>query len=136
TALDGLAADGGVTLAYTNVNGEVRTLSLSKAQVEALATQSQTIDTQYGELVLNGYAQAADGTITVDYEYTLTKAPAVDATDVTDNIAITVTDRNGDTDNKTLGIKVVDDAPTAADDANAIAEDVASVTGNVIGGSN
>ncbi|MDT0513189.1 MULTISPECIES: VCBS domain-containing protein, partial [unclassified Halomonas] len=136
TALDGLAADGGVTLAYINVNGEARTLSLSKAQVEALATQSQTIDTQYGELVLNGYQQAVDGTITIDYNYTLERAPQVAGADTRDNIAITVTDRNGDSNSQSgnVTIKVVDDAPSAVDDANSITEDAVpnSVSGNVV----
>ncbi|MBK1872024.1 VCBS domain-containing protein [Marinobacter sp. 1-3A] len=131
-ALDGLAAGNGVSLAYTNVNGQARTLELSKAQVEALGTQSQTIDTQYGEIVLNGYSQAADGTITINYSYTLERAPQVTGNDTNDNIVITATDRDGDTDSQTLGIKVVDDAPTAVADVNDITEDAISVTGNVV----
>lgn len=131
-ALDGLAAGNGVSLAYTNVNGQARTLELSKAQVEALGTQSQTIDTQYGEMVLNGSSQAADGTITINYSYTLERAPQVTGDDTSDNIEITATDRDGDTDSQTLGIKVVDDAPTAVADVNDITEDAISVTGNVV----
>ncbi|TDB02389.1 DUF5801 repeats-in-toxin domain-containing protein, partial [Halomonas marinisediminis] len=38
---------------------------------------------------------------------------------------------DGETATQNLGIKIVDDAPTAANDANSITEDVASVAGNV-----
>ncbi|MDT0502760.1 MULTISPECIES: VCBS domain-containing protein, partial [unclassified Halomonas] len=118
-ALDGLAATDAVTIAYTDANGDAANLVLSKADIENLGTTNQTITTQYGELVLNGYAQAADGTITVDYEYTLTNAPAVDATDVTDSFGITAKDDGVETETATqnLDIKIVDDAPTAVDDA-------------------
>ncbi|WP_165927556.1 hypothetical protein, partial [Halomonas marinisediminis] len=113
-ALDGLAATDAVTIAYTDANGDPASLVLSKADIENLGTTNQTVTTQYGDLVLNGYAQAADGTITVDYEYTLTNAPAVDATDVSDTFGITAEDDDGETATQNLGIKIVDDAPTAA----------------------
>ncbi|WP_275289522.1 hypothetical protein, partial [Halomonas elongata] len=70
-ALDGLQDTGAVTLDYTDENGDPATLELSKAEVEALGSDSQTLSTQYGELTLNGYSQADDGTITLDYSYEL-----------------------------------------------------------------
>src|SRR5690606_40076285 len=96
SALDGLAISGAITLTYTNSNGDPRTLSLSKAQVEALETTSQIVDTQYGQLELNGYTLNADGTISIDYQYTLQGAPEVSGDDTFDHIGITVTDRDGD----------------------------------------
>ncbi|MDL4864840.1 VCBS domain-containing protein, partial [Halomonas elongata] len=113
TALDGLQETGAVTLDYTDENGDPATLSLSKAQVEALGDTSQSLTTQYGELTLNGYSQAADGTITLDYDYLLTNAPGVNVDDLLDSVAVTATDEDGSTDNGDLNIKIVDDVPTA-----------------------
>jgi T1SS-143 domain-containing protein len=131
TVHDGLAESGALVLGYTDTNGDPQTLTLSKAEVEALGTTSQTINTQYGDLVLKGYTQNADGTLTLDYEYTLTDAPDVDGTDTLDHISITATDADGDSDTQGLSIKIVDDAPVAEDDRNEITEDTVSVSGNV-----
>ncbi len=133
TALDGLRDTGAVTLAYTDENGDPATLELSKAQVEALGDTPQSLTTQYGELTLNGYSQAADGTITLDYDYLLTNAPEEDVDSLMDSIKVTATDKDGSTDNGDLNIKIVDDAPTAEDDTNAVTEG-ADTSGNVIGG--
>ncbi|HUH57978.1 MAG TPA: VCBS domain-containing protein, partial [Pseudomonadales bacterium] len=126
-ALDGLATDSAISIAY---NGG--TLELSKAQIEALSSTAQTISTPYGTFVFNGYSKAADGTITVSYEYTLERAPQVPGDDTRDDIVLTITDRDGGTENATLSIKIIDDAPTAKDDANSIVEEQISVAGNVI----
>ena len=134
TAPDGLADSEAIGLDYTDASGHSRTLNLSKAAVEALGSASQSINTQYGTLVLNGYTRAADGTVTLDYEYTLVNAPEVTGNEVFDNIVVTVADRDGDTDAKPISIKIVDDAPAAENDQNAIVEDSVAVTGNVIGG--
>ncbi|MDY3197491.1 MAG: VCBS domain-containing protein, partial [Pseudomonadaceae bacterium] len=132
-ALDGLATSSAVELTFTNTNGNTQTLSLSKEQVEQLDSDPVTLITQYGELVLNGYDRAADGTITIEYEYTLQRAPEVDAVDVRDAIGIKVTDRDGDQDDsQSINIKIVDDAPVARDDTNQITEDAVAVDGNVI----
>ncbi|TDA95793.1 hypothetical protein, partial [Halomonas marinisediminis] len=135
TALNGLADTGAITIAYTDVNGEAQTLSLSGTEVKGLGTVTQTITTEYGELVLNGYSQAGDNTITIDYDYTLTTAPNVSDDETQDRFTLTVTDRDGDSKSSDLNIKIVDDAPTAADDANSITEDsTVAASGNVIGG--
>ncbi|WP_198361458.1 VCBS domain-containing protein [Halomonas sp. N3-2A] len=133
TALDGLQEDGAVSLTYTNEDGDEATLELSKAQVEALGSDPQTLTTQYGELTLNGYSQAADGTITLDYDYLLTNAPEEDVDSLMDSIKVTATDEDGSTDSGDLNIQIVDDAPTAEDDTNAVTEG-ADTSGNVIGG--
>ncbi|NPT32847.1 hypothetical protein DDR56_20100, partial [Halomonas venusta] len=136
TAPDGLQENGAVTLEYIDVNGESTTLELSKAQVEALGSDPQILTTQYGELTLNGYSQAADGTITLDYAYELTTAPSENVNDLTDSITVIVSDRDGQTDSGDLNIKIVDDAPIAKDDTNAVTEDsVLTTTGNVLGDS-
>ncbi|MFH7588156.1 hypothetical protein, partial [Oceanimonas smirnovii] len=94
-------------MTYTDASGAQQTLSLSKAQVDALSTTSQTVTTQYGELVLNGVSQGSDGTITIDYDYTLTNAPEVAGTDTNDSFTIAATDRDGDTNSDSLTIKIV-----------------------------
>ncbi|PRB82896.1 VCBS domain-containing protein [Pseudomonas sp. MYb185] len=133
TAPDGLGNSGAVVLTYTNINGETRTLNLGREQLEQLGNSYQVLDTQYGKLELNGYTENADGTITIDYQYTLERAPQVSGDDSRDEIGIRVTDIDGSTDEATLSIKIVDDAPAARDDSNSITEDVtAPVTGNVI----
>ncbi|WP_198350271.1 hypothetical protein, partial [Vreelandella alkaliphila] len=60
TALDGLQDNSAVTLSYTDADGNEATLELSRAEVEALGDTPQSLTTQYGELTLNGYSQAAD----------------------------------------------------------------------------
>ncbi|MBR9927106.1 MAG: hypothetical protein GYB28_19220, partial [Gammaproteobacteria bacterium] len=136
TAPDGLRDDSAVSLTYTNEDGDEATLELSKAQVEALGSDPQTLTTQYGELTLNGYSQAADGTITLDYSYELTTAPSENVNDLMDSITVTASDRDGQTDSGDLNIKIVDDAPVAEDDTNAVTEDsVLTTTGNVLGDS-
>ncbi|MDN3526242.1 VCBS domain-containing protein [Halomonas sabkhae] len=135
TALDGLQEMGAVTLGYTDENGESATLSLSKAEVEGLGDTSQSLSTQYGELTLDGYSQAADGTITLDYDYLLTNAPEEDVEDLLDSVTVTATDEDGSTDSGDLNIQIVDDAPVAEDDTNSVTEDSAptTTTGNVLG---
>ncbi|MFC0327071.1 hypothetical protein ACFFH6_15315, partial [Halomonas organivorans] len=139
TALDGLQEDGAVSLTYANEDGDEATLELSRAEVEALGDTPQSLTTQYGELTLNGYSQAADGTITLDYDYVLTNAPDADVDELLDSVTVTATDEDGSTDSGDLNIQIVDDAPTAADDTNSVTEgaDTASdveTSGNVLGG--
>src|SRR5690606_21778525 len=121
-ALDGLDATTALSIGYTDAGGVPQTRVLSRAEVEALGTTPQSIVTQYGELVLSGYSQAADGTLTLSYDYTLQQAPDVDAVDVMDSFGITALDRDGDSNSQTLNIKIVDDVPSAADDSNGLTE--------------
>src|SRR5690606_8617954 len=130
STLDGLNDTAAITIEVAG-----NSLTLSKAEVEDLLNNNQSISTEYGELVLNDYTLNADGSITIDYEYTLTSAPDNtggngDSTD--ERISITVNDRDTDSDSQDLVIRIIDDAPVARDDANEIAEDAVSVGGNVI----
>ncbi|MFW8566924.1 retention module-containing protein [Orrella sp. 11846] len=135
-ALDGLATTDAVTLNYVDRAGNPQSLVLSKDNVEALSGTPKTIETQYGSLVLNGYSQnLVDGTITINYGYKLEVAPTVPGTDTIDSINVTVKDRDGSSANQNLGIKIMDDAPTARDDANAVKEDdTLTAAGNVMTG--
>ncbi|WP_323752054.1 DUF5801 repeats-in-toxin domain-containing protein [Marinobacter sp.] len=112
TALDGVDPAEAVTVSYTDASGSAAEWMLSQAELENLSTANQSVTTEYGELLLKGFTQAADGTITVDYDYTLNNAPDVNATDTSDEFGIAVKDRDGDTDNQNLTIKIEDDAPS------------------------
>ena len=119
SALDGLADSAAITFAVTGKADSV----LSKADVEALSTTPQTISTEYGDLVLNGYTLNADGTITIDYEYTLTSAPdnsSGNGESIDDTIKITVNDRDTDSATQDLVIRIMDDVPLATDDKNTV----------------
>lgn len=138
-ALDGLDPDAAVSITYKDENGDEKTLEITKDELEGLTPgTSQTITTQYGKLVLNGYNQATDGKITIDYEYTLINAPEVPGVSTNDDFTIKASNRDTDEDTKTLSIKIIDDAPTAKDDANEVTEGegidaVSTTTGNVMG---
>ncbi len=116
-------------LESVSVGGE----SLSKAQIEAInSTDTKTIDTGEGTLVLNGYTQQADGTIKLDYTYTLKAAQSHGAssgggeggesgesgTTLKDNIPIIITDEDGSTKEANLVIDIKDDKPTAVTSAD------------------
>lgn len=130
-AEDGLDPVDAIVVGYTNAAGTPDTLTLTKDAVEALATTNQTVTTRYGELVLNGYSVGSNGTVTIDYTYTLTTAPEVTGDDTNDVFTITANDRDDDSDNKTLTIKIVDDAPLAVSDTNSLLRHEGTVGGNV-----
>lgn len=137
SALDGLDSTVALTIGYKDASGTGQTLTLNKAQVEALGTTPQTITTEYGELVLDGYSKGADGLVRIDYSYTLKNAPDVSATDISDVFDISANDSDDDSDSNILNIKIVDDVPVAVDDVNSIWEDSTPnpISGNVLGGS-
>ena len=108
------------------------------AQIQALSTTSQSIDTGEGTLVLNSYNQATDGTVMIGYQYILKdnithdKATQDDA--LTDSIAIVVTDTDGDISvANSLDILIKDDSPTANNESSvSVVEGAAEINGNVI----
>ncbi|WP_198150022.1 retention module-containing protein [Castellaniella caeni] len=133
-ALDGLSDSAAVKIGYTDADGN-QTFQISRSDLEALdAAHPQTITTQYGTMILNGYSQAADGTITVSYTYTLTSAPNVSGDQTQDQFQITATDRDGDSNQQNLNITIKDDAPDAKNDYTSISEEGLSVGGNVVDG--
>ncbi|BEP69736.1 MULTISPECIES: VCBS domain-containing protein [unclassified Variovorax] len=108
--------------------------TLTPAQLAALGTSPVTIATDRGRITLTGF-DAATGT--VRYTYVLGAAQSHAGGQVTDDIALQVTDRDGDTTQGTLRVLVIDDVPTARNDATSIgtARPGATATGNVFGGS-
>ncbi len=115
------------------------------------ATGSFTLTTgndSVASLVINGVDVTAGGTVTTpigeltvtvsggvySYSYTLTTNTSGDNT--FDSFTAVVTDSDGDTATDTLVIDIVDDVPTARDDADSVTEDGPLVAdGNVLTGS-
>src|SRR5690606_566389 len=119
----------------TDAGGHPATLVLSKSELEALGTESKTVDTRYGTMELHGYSQDADGTITIDYTYTLVNAPEESGVATTDGFTVVAKDADGDTGSQNLGIRIVDDVPHAHADVDDVAAgQFTAETGNVITG--
>ena len=119
-ALDGLDASAAIVIGYIDASGNTASLTLTKAEVEALDSTNKSIATQYGILVFDGYERGSDGTISIDYTYTLTSAPPVGGDSTNDSFTFTAKDGDGDTDPKVLNIKIVDDVPKAVVDTSAV----------------
>ncbi len=92
------------------------------------------ISTGEGEITLTGYTKAADGTVTVTYDYILTSAQDHSGGAVSDAIDITVRDTDSDVVTQTINIAIVDDAPITTEDTASITEDAAInvLNGNVV----
>jgi len=87
-------------------------------------------------LTIDGYTGDAFGG-TISYSYSLddneTHASGDGENSLFDNLAVVVTDADGDTDSDTLSIQIIDDVPTAVDDVDGTAtESTPLVTGNVL----
>ena len=118
-ALDGLD--------HISINGSV----INAQTLVASASSPITVTTSIGTLVLNGYAMAADGTITVDYTYTLATNQDHSISTISDDFSIIVTDTDGDSSTDVLNIRIINDIPTAVSDSNTLNGDSISVTANV-----
>ena len=96
-----------------------------------------TITTALGHtLAFTAYDPA---TGTVSYAYTLigpeTHAPGAGENDLFETVALTLTDRDGDSTSANLDLRIVDDLPTALADADSVTEDgPLAATGNVVTG--
>ena len=104
-------------------------LTLLPGDLATLSTAPRTVTTAVGTLLLTGYS-----TITgeLQYSYTLTKVESQSGSESTDTFALSVTDKGGVTSGGTLTVRIVDDTPTAVDDAGSITENSASISGNVV----
>ncbi|VTU22034.1 cadherin-like domain-containing protein [Variovorax sp. RA8] len=114
-------------------NLEVAGTTLTPAQLAQLGTTAITVVTDKGLLTLTGY-DPATGAVT--YSYTLTGRQPHAGGEVTDDIAIVVRDRDGDTSAGRLRVLVIDDVPTARDDAASVdttRPGASTVGGNVFG---
>ena len=122
-------------LRSVTVGGTVVTL----AQLEGLGTTPVVIDTPAGTLVLTGFTATTSvgGVPTAGelrYAYVLDgpqQQPG--ASESLEVIALAVTDAGGASTSGSLAIRIIDDAPTARDDAIDITEDAAPgfVSGNL-----
>ncbi|MBY6112816.1 VCBS domain-containing protein, partial [Halomonas sp. DP1Y21-3] len=117
---------------------QVGNQSLSLAQLQGLSADSPVVvDTEYGSLSLTGFAGDAAGG-TVSYSYTLDTRVDNDSQDgadingFTETVALVVTDDDGSAANGSLSIAIADDSPSASNDSDTIAEETASVSGNVL----
>lgn len=117
------------------VNGT--TISAATLESASSTTPLAAIDTNEGLLVINGYAMATDGTIAVNYTYTLKDNQAHPSAngnnDITDSISIVVNDTDTGTTTSSLDIRIVDDIPNAVLNTNSVIEDVAvNGSGNLV----
>ncbi|USZ51647.1 VCBS domain-containing protein [Halomonas sp. DN3] len=130
-AFDGtmtVAADAGITT--VTLEGE----DITKVRAGDDSTHV-AINSAHGRITVIDY-DPASGKITYSYtENGLRADHSGDAT-VLDSFALTVTDNEGDSSSAALEISILDTAPVAEDDANAIQENATSVSGNVIAGAN
>ncbi|WP_185878872.1 cadherin-like domain-containing protein [Variovorax sp. MHTC-1] len=112
---------------------EVGGTTLTPAQLANLGTTPITIVTDKGAITLTGFDPA---TGEVSYSYTLAERQPHEGGEVTDDIAVTVRDRDGDSTTGTLRVLVIDDVPTARDDAasaDSASPGATSVAGNLFG---
>ncbi|WP_397474298.1 cadherin-like domain-containing protein [Pusillimonas sp.] len=121
---------------------DAKTFTLAELQ-GATPASPLVVDTAYGVLrITNVDFDKGDDTapqeITLTYTYELTKtgnnAPEGLDEGLGDNITLRAVDVNDKGTSGILRVYIVDDAPTAVADTNAIAEDGASVGGNVMTG--
>ncbi len=139
-ASEGFFVDAKEGLDHITVAGQ----SVSESALLDAQNSPIVIPTQYGTITINGFvpmdANHIDGSGRVLFTYTLTGNTTdhdhndVDFdTQVYEQVAITVHDKNGNTGSTEINIVIVDDTPTAHDDANATVEgNLAVVTGNVV----
>ncbi|RUV26408.1 type I secretion C-terminal target domain-containing protein [Mesorhizobium sp. M1A.F.Ca.IN.022.04.1.1] len=99
-----------------------------------LTSAAQTFTDATGSLTASYSFDAATGTGTINYSYTLNTNTSGDGTSV--SFAVGVTDSDGDAAPPgTLVINIIDDAPTAVADTDAVpAGSFASIGGNVMAG--
>ncbi|WKE65129.1 retention module-containing protein [Gallaecimonas kandeliae] len=90
---------------------------------------AMAINGAHGVLTITGF----DGT-NFTYSYVLTSNADHSNGDVLDQFNVTLTDVDGSSDSASLDIRIVDDAPVAANDAGSVSEDGTLVAGgNVMG---
>ncbi|MGI2160004.1 choice-of-anchor K domain-containing protein [Shewanella baltica] len=99
--------------------------SFNLAALLALSSSSVTIPTPYGELTLTGFSGDASGG-EISYRYTLNNnvdndsAPGATNASYTDSFVVIVEDQDGSQAQGSLDVKIIDDTPTANDDADSV----------------
>ena len=110
------------TIAYTAPDGPA-SVTIDGVAITAVG---QTFTGSFGTLTITSIANGVIG-----YDYLLTTNTSGNAT--FDDFAVVVTDKDGDSTPGTLTINIVDDVPSAANDADSIAAgQYGPATGNVI----
>ncbi|MGN5050384.1 T1SS-143 repeat domain-containing protein [Aeromonas veronii] len=116
------------------------TFSVATLKTFSVGAPSAGINTGEGTLKVIGYSSAdGDKSATITYSYTLNAAqthtqPANDTT-LTDVVGVTVNGVGGTSASDQMVVRIVDDTPSANDDADSATEGVfTAVTGNVITG--
>ncbi|MEQ8312335.1 MAG: Ig-like domain-containing protein, partial [Sphingopyxis sp.] len=122
------------TITFTAIDG-VGSVSLG-GTVLTPGSLPQTVSSDaMGTLVVTGYSyDPATGAGSITYVYTLIDN-TLDSDGTTVSFDLTVTDADGDPGSDTLDILIVDDVPTARDDADSVTEDgPLTADGNVLRG--
>lgn len=124
-------ADGGIdTVTIGSQNIPLETL-------KHLLDEGVLIGTPHGQIVITGFE--ADRTSgdevysgTIDYTYTLTKPQDTpNATEGTENINLSVTDKTGKDQTGTLTIRIIDDVPVASADTGELSKSAGPLEGKV-----
>ncbi|WP_419184896.1 VCBS domain-containing protein [Stutzerimonas stutzeri] len=119
------------TFTFGDVDGldDIQSVSINGTAVAIGSLVGSSFAGAHGTLTVTGY-DVLTGIAT--YQYQLT-SPTTDVADVaeTDTFAVSVSDGTASA-SANLVIDIVDDVPTAANDAFSLSEDTASVIGNVL----
>lgn len=121
------------TIDFTSPDG-IGSVSLGGTVITPGALPQTVASDATGTLVVTSFSyDAATGTGSIGYTYTLTDNTLADTSGV--SFALVVTDADGDVASDSLDITIVDDAPTALDDADSVTEDGPVIAdGNVLTG--
>ncbi|SMQ60375.1 type I secretion C-terminal target domain (VC_A0849 subclass) [Devosia lucknowensis] len=130
TAGTGHTATGTFTIGDQDGLGDVVNVTVNGQTAQLNALVGKVFTSQLGEFKVTSY-NATTGV--AEYIYTLTKVTTdVDGIAETDSFDLTVSDGTLSSAPATITIEIVDDKPTANNDATSISEDGTSVSGNVL----
>ncbi len=123
------------TITFTSPDG-VASVTIEGVIITPDSLPQTVFSDETGTLVITGYNYdpvTGEGSIT--YDYTLADN-ALNPGDTSVSFDIVVTDLDGDSASDTLDITIIDDVPTARDDADSVTEDgPLTADGNVLTGS-
>ena len=135
SAFDGDAETTTGTITFTSPDG-VASVAIEGVIITPDALPQTVFSDETGTLVITAYNYdpvTGEGSIT--YDYTLADN-ALNPGDTSVSFDIVVTDLDGDSASDTLDITIIDDMPTARDDADSVTEDgPLTADGNVLTGS-
>ena len=114
-----------------------RTFTAAELAALSAGSPSDVIDTGEGELRLTGLSDVSGTADTLTaarlgYTYVLKAAQSHGGTESTDQIGLTITDQADVARNGVLTVRIVDDIPTARDDAAGMYKTTSTLTGKVV----